>query len=457
MSTWRHTIFERWGMVGAVGLVVLVSVWAGSVIAMSSLLPLLLVGIGFWVVMCLYARNGALFLIGVFVSGLYLFAFQPEIRDAMLVAAYGAMAIFAIIHSRFKRRSIQWDKRLTAYVLALGVYIWLAQNWSQVQIGTWSEKYVFVSAVFMAPYFWLLIAGPSLDNSRSRGALLAGIAVGAALVAIAFLTNLQPWTTDVTASELRIRAADTVGSLKNSVALLWVIGFVVLLDWRAVGFTWLKRIVLMLFVFAIGYSFSRSAYLALLAVMIVRYRSLFLSRRWYLGVLGVVLLAVVLPQAVRERILTTWTAESGFEPSTATRLTLWMAALSAFVSAPLSGIGLESFTSYLVRSGYSLAIQTFQTDFIYGYAHNYFLSLFALTGFVGGVLGLSMFWMAYKRSRELAKMQDAYGITLLLCLIALFVSSLFGEPLFDPVLLSIALLIMSLLVSKRVSDVAKST
>lgn len=452
MSTWRRMILDKWGIVGAIGLIVLVSIWAGRAMAMSSLLPLVLVGVGFWVVLCLYARDGALFLIGASVAGLYLFPFDPEVRDTMLVAAYGAMVIFAVIHFRFSHRSAQWDKRLAVVVLALGVYMWLARNWSQVEVGTWSIKYVFVSATSLIPYLWLLIAGPSLDSSRSRGALLAGIAVGAALCAVTFLTDLQPWTTDIAASGLRARTADAIGNLRNAEAVLWVIGFVVLLDWRAHKLTWLKRIGLVLFLGAIGYSFSRSAYLALAAVMIIRYRA-YLSRRWYLGIFLAILLAMLAPDAIRERVLTTWTAENGFEPSSATRLTLWRAAFSAFGSAPVFGIGLENFTSYLARSGYSLSIQSFQADSVYAYAHNYFLSLFALTGIVGGSLGLGMFWMAYQRSRELVRVKDVYGFSLSLCLIALFVSSLFGETLFDPVLLSIALLIMSLLVGERASDV----
>lgn len=417
-----------------------------SSILISSILPIGFAGLVLWVMLCSFANSVALFLLGMVIPFIYFSSSQPEIQGVLLLAVYGAMIIFTGIHWRFKERQSSRDGRLVLIVTCLGIYIWLSQNISRLNTDTWDVKYLLVSGTSLVPYGWLALTGPSLERIQGQKHLLAGLAMGVLGSAIMFLIDIQPFSDQRFGTEMWTVTAITIGSLKNSFGVLWVIGFALFLHWHPRSFQWLKFIGMALLLISIAFSFSRSSYMALCVVVAMHFWPR-LHSRWLQILVGLGLAVFLIPNSVWERLGMTWTTTTGFDPSSLTRLVLWQAAIGAFFSSPLWGIGPNNFTEYLLRHGYFAQLSYEGGSITYAYAHNYFLSLFALTGIIGGILGPLVFWYSYRRCTELSKQGFALGDMVKLCLAAFFVASLFGEPLFDPVLVCIFLLILSTILS----------
>ncbi|MEI7447711.1 MAG: O-antigen ligase family protein, partial [Burkholderiales bacterium] len=138
------------------------------------------------------------------------------------------------------------------------------------------------------------------------------------------------------------------------------------------------------------FSYSRGAYVALLAAMTVYGLT---RHRWMLGV--VALLAIVwqgvLPESVVERITMTESEDGQLEESAAGRVEVWEHARMLFLQSPVFGIGLNGFMT--ARAGETL------TD-----THNYYLKVAAEQGVVGVALlfGLliSFLLSAWKLQRD---------------------------------------------------------
>jgi putative inorganic carbon (hco3(-)) transporter len=129
------------------------------------------------------------------------------------------------------------------------------------------------------------------------------------------------------------------------------------------------------------FSFSRGAYLGLIAGMVAV--GLFRSR-WLLAAAVVIVLGwqLVLPVAVQQRIvMTTEDAQEGqqFDSSAQQRIELWRDAMDLFKQNPVTGTGFESY-SHLGRVG----------DF--RDTHNYYVKVLAETGVVGLVLFVVLLW-----------------------------------------------------------------
>ncbi|MDW8213857.1 MAG: O-antigen ligase family protein, partial [Roseiflexaceae bacterium] len=307
--------------------------------------------------------------------------------------------------------------------------------------------YLVMTAIGMLPYLWFALTAPRITVSGQAHALLGGIALGATVVAGAFLVNSRSLSEGLQGRDAWIDTYTIIGSLKNSLGLLWVIGWTLLLGWRArIG--WLPRAPLLaILLTAILFSFSRSSYIALIVATLLLYRGHSLKLWIIAGAIGVFVL-FGLPDAVWARLEMTWSPGRGFDPSAETRIELWGAAINAFLSAPLTGIGWGKFSEYLVRTGQA-PIAAGSAVYDLGFAHNYFLSAFAMLGIGGGALSLALFWAAWRRVRNLAARQSHLAHVVRAVILAMLVSSLFGEPLFDPILAFVFLLILACLVAQE--------
>jgi O-antigen ligase len=83
------------------------------------------------------------------------------------------------------------------------------------------------------------------------------------------------------------------------------------------------------------------------------------------------------------------------------------------------------------------------------YAHNYFLSACAMLGIGGGVMSVGVFLAAWQRVRALIACRVHLARLVQAAVLAVVIASLFGEPLFDPVLSFVFVLILACLVRQE--------
>jgi putative inorganic carbon (hco3(-)) transporter len=140
---------------------------------------------------------------------------------------------------------------------------------------------------------------------------------------------------------------------------------------------------------AIGLSFSRAGWLALIALVLLV--ALFTRWRWWLvaisGLLAAVLVAV--SRRVRERILVELNPTSP-DNTLLTRLSLWKSTLNMLQHQPLFGSGLAGFQTSILR----YKDPNYHEDLVY--PHNLLLNFWSETG----LLGLAAFlWLAVQALR----------------------------------------------------------
>ena len=194
----------------------------------------------------------------------------------------------------------------------------------------------------------------------------------------------------------------------------------------------------------IAYSFSRSAYLGALAVVVV-----FAARRRLRGLAGLAVAAgavlAALPSAVSARLATLW-GSGGQDVSSALRVDLWHSALGMFAAHPAFGVGYQNFSAelpgYFTATGnYNPAlIQFSQLD----YAHNTYLTILAETGLAGAAGVAALVVLGWRRAWAAWRAGDWAGEAALLGLAGIGVCSLFGEVLLvAPVLVAFLLVVLA--------------
>ncbi|MCS6840076.1 MAG: O-antigen ligase family protein [Roseiflexus sp.] len=417
---------------------------AGVLAATQPFLLLLLLGAASWVVLVLRGGDGAFFVTGAVAPLLYLIDARSALFSQALLALYGMTCVHALYLAVQQPAAKQWDRRLMIAVVGWGAVVVLAER---MRLGEGlSLRHLVMTVIGMLPYLWFALAAPRITANSQAHALLGGIALGATVVAGAFLLNSRSLSEGLQGRDAWIDTYTIIGSLKNSLGLLWVIGWTLLLGWRArIG--WLLRApFLAILLTAILFSFSRSSYIALIVATLLLYRGHSLKLWIIAGAISAFVL-FGLPEAVWARLEMTWSPRRGFDPSAETRIELWGAAVNAFLSAPLTGIGWGKFSEYLVRTGQA-PIAAGSAVYDLGFAHNYFLSAFAMLG-IGGVLSVGMFLAAWRRARALVARQSHQARVVQAVILAVLASSLFGEPLFDPVLAFVFLLVLACLVGQE--------
>lgn len=182
-----------------------------------------------------------------------------------------------------------------------------------------------------------------------------------------------------------------------------------------------RRLLLLAFVaslYPLFYSYSRGAYVAVLAGLAVlgavRKPSLLLL----LGVLAIFWQAI-LPSSVVDRIEMTDNPDGELEESAALRLVMWALAKSLFSDHPIWGVGFDGF-AYASRG---MPLHN---------AHNYFMQTAAEQGVIGLVMLALLFYKAIGTGWRLYRDGDTalfrgMGLGFVVCNFGVLVTNLFGD------------------------------
>jgi putative inorganic carbon (HCO3(-)) transporter len=166
------------------------------------------------------------------------------------------------------------------------------------------------------------------------------------------------------------------------------------------------------------YTFSRGAYLAVLATTLVL---ALLKDRKLLVVIALFLFTwqAVLPKAVTERVTMTKDANGQLEESAQERLNLWTQAEHMFLSSPVVGTGFATF-EYGQHSGNLKD------------THNWYVKVLVETGLIGGAMALvllvQMLAAGYRLFRKGGDpLYRGLGLGLLLAVCSSIVANFFGD------------------------------
>lgn len=181
---------------------------------------------------------------------------------------------------------------------------------------------------------------------------------------------------------------------------------------------WIYLAGLLFCVYPLFYSYSRGAYVAAVAAIVII--GLVHKRVFLIGVFALVIAwKTILPPTVVERISMTRDESGNIEASAAHRLELWEQAEYLFKSNPVFGIGF---------SGFGLTVQQGElTD-----THNYYVKMAAEQGVIGlatfaAVLlsALASGWNLYRKARS--DLQRGLGLGFMACVISMMVNNIFGD------------------------------
>jgi O-antigen ligase len=174
-------------------------------------------------------------------------------------------------------------------------------------------------------------------------------------------------------------------------------------------------------IYCVTFSFSRGAYLAVLLAWlvfaIVKSRILLIP-----FVLFLASWQVVVPTAVRERVLMTYdTQNHALDDSAEARVTVWQDALEAFQGDPIFGMGYDTYRLLHRVGGY--------TD-----THNLYVKLLVEMGLVGLFIFLALFVRAFQAGYELFRrgtdpFLQGLGLGLALWMVCAMAANLFGDRL----------------------------
>jgi putative inorganic carbon (hco3(-)) transporter len=166
------------------------------------------------------------------------------------------------------------------------------------------------------------------------------------------------------------------------------------------------------------YSFSRGGYVAFIAGWLLLG---LLRNRWLLLLLLVFALTwtSLVPNAVQERVLSTYDENSQLDRSSEIRLELWSDALDLFRDQPLVGTGFNTY-AYMRRVGH------------YEDTHNIYLKVLVETGIIGLLLFLFLisrtFQLGYRLFRRATDaFLSALGLGLATWVLCSATASLFGD------------------------------
>ena len=170
--------------------------------------------------------------------------------------------------------------------------------------------------------------------------------------------------------------------------------------------------------FACMYCFSRAAYLAIVASVIV----LGVIKDRKLIVLAVVFLAfwqVVLPAAVTERVNMTQNQDGQLEASAQERVDLWQDAEQTFSHYPLFGTGFATFQ-------FGEHVDNLKDT------HNWYVKILVETGVVGMAFALTLLYQIFGISFRLFRkardpMYSGLGLGLVICMTCCVITNFFGD------------------------------
>lgn len=206
-----------------------------------------------------------------------------------------------------------------------------------------------------------------------------------------------------------------------------------------------KSIACTIVAMAIIFSFSRSAYLALLAATI--YFTIKSKRKvWLVLVLAAcsVLFLRFEDNPVLDRIQYTY-SDDGYDDSTSGRIIAWQYAINLAEKSPVFGVGSG-------RSPFWDSNENALHGSSLKFAHNYFITQLYQLGIVGLVLTLLMFLMFLILAKKLEVGAAQFSFSVLMCFIIMSIS---GEPMYG-YSQYIFLALYSALINERVSVVKQT-
>lgn len=188
-----------------------------------------------------------------------------------------------------------------------------------------------------------------------------------------------------------------------------------------------------LMILAIGLSFSRGAYLGLLAGILF-FALIFLKRSGVLGkalvAAGVIFVLIFIfnSNIISQRLASSFNLKEG---SNAERYKNWVQAAEIIRDHPLGGVGLGN---------YARMIDPTAADRSSIYAHNLFLDIAAEMGILSSIVFLFLILVSIWRNIEKGSM---INLGLASGLVAFFVHSIFDTALYSPQVLTILLVIIA--------------
>jgi len=197
--------------------------------------------------------------------------------------------------------------------------------------------------------------------------------------------------------------------------------------------------VLALMVAAVGLSFSRGAYLGLLAGGIF-FALIFLKRSVMLGKALVAIAAIFVlifffnSNVITQRLVSSFNLKEG---SNAERYKNWVQAAEIIQDNPLGGVGLGN---------YARAVDPTAADRSSIYAHNLFLDIAAETGILSAIIFLLLILISIWRN---IKNNSMLNLGIAAGLAAFFVHSIFDTALYSPQVLTLFLIIIAYSVIAR--------
>lgn len=189
-----------------------------------------------------------------------------------------------------------------------------------------------------------------------------------------------------------------------------------------------------LMVLAIGLSFSRGAYLGLLAG-IAFFVLIFIKRMGVLGKVSVVIGAIIAlvfilnSNIISQRLVSSFNLKEG---SNAERYKNWVQAVEIIRDHPWGGVGLGN---------YARTVDPTATDRSSIYAHNLFLDIAAETGILNAIVFFFLMLISVWKNIEKDSM---INLGLASGLVAFFVHSIFDTALYSPQVLTMLLIIIAL-------------
>ncbi|RKN45478.1 O-antigen ligase family protein [Micromonospora endolithica] len=341
------------------------------------------------------------------------------------------------------RRSVQPRGR-TATLLAAALVMWLLISASVVNSGNSVTRAVAVVAVVAVPLTVLPLVTPTGAAGGRMAVAFAYAAAGVSVVHVLAALRDGPGAGE----------ASTVNH--NVWGALLVVALAVLLARLAGGGRGPVRALTVtataVVIASIGFSYSRSAYLGALAVLLF-----FALRRpvrsvvWAGCMAGVAmtvgLTSALLPATITERISDTTSGET-LDLSSSVRLDLWSAALRMAVDHPVLGVGYLNFNTHLPE--YFVPTKTNAHDYggvdwgLLAHPHNQYLMVLAEVGLIGALLAgvllaivVRSVWRGYRAQAHWT------AEAALLAIVGVGVTALTGEPLLAPAVLIPFVLLIS--------------